>query len=156
MFIKKTTEGVHQRSDGAYELPLLFKKEPIILPNNKQVALQRLSKLKRRLKTDGRYRKDYLAFMQEIVDGGYAERVPPEEVSLNNSQVWYIPHLGVYHPKKSEKIRVVFDCSVEFAGECLNRQLLQGPDLTNNLIGVLCQEPVALTCDVEGMFHQVN
>ena len=94
--------------------------------------------------------------MQEIVDGGYAERVPPEEVSLNNSQVWYIPHLGVYHPKKSEKIRVVFDCSVEFAGECLNRQLLQGPDLTNNLIGVLCQEPVALTCDVEGMFHQVN
>ena len=94
--------------------------------------------------------------MQEIVDRGYAERVPPEEVSLNNGQVWYIPHHGVYHPKKPEKIRVVFDCSVEFAGECLNRQLLQGPDLTNNLIGVLCQEPVALTCDVEGMFHQVN
>ena len=158
-FIKKTTEGVHQRSDGHYELPLPFKKEPIILPNNKQVALHRLSKLKRRLKTDGRYRKDYLAFMQEIVVRGYAERVPPEEVFLNNGQVWYIPHHGVYHPKKPEKIRVVFDCSVEFAGECLNRQLLQGPDLTNNLIGVLCrfrQEPVALTCDIEGMFHQVK
>ena len=102
-FIKKTTEGVHQRSDGHYELPLSFKKEPIILPNNKQVALHRLSKLKRRLKTDGRYRKDYLAFMQEIVDRGYAERVPPEEVSLNNGQVWYIPHHGVYHPRSLKR-----------------------------------------------------
>ena len=78
---------------------------------------------------------------------------------MKNGQVWYIPHHGVYHPKKPDKIRVVFDCSVEFSGESLNQHLLQGPDQTNNLVGVLSrfrQEPVAVMCDIEGMFHQVH
>ena len=65
----------------------------------------------------------------------------------------------MYHPKKPNKIRVVFDCSAQFEGESLNKHLLQGPDLTNNLTGVLCRfrrEPVALMCDIEAMFHQVK
>ena len=69
------------------------------------------------------------------------------------------PHHGVYHPKKPEKIRVVFDCSAEYQGHSLNRHLLQGLDLTNSLVGVLCrfrQDPVAFACDIEGMFHQVR
>ena len=44
-------------------------------------------------------------------------------------------------------------------GESLNKHLLQGPDLTNNLVGVLCRfrkEPVAFTCDIESMFYQVK
>ena len=56
-------------------------------------------------------------------------------------------------------LTLVFDCSAEFQGHSLNRHLLQGPDLTNTLIGVLCrfrQEPVAFACDIEGMFHQVH
>ena len=155
----KMTDGVQQRKDSHYELPLPFNQELVKLPNNKEVTLNRLSKLKTRLQHDSRYRRDYLLFMAEVIDRSYAERVPAEEIPLNNGQVWYIPHHGVYHPKKPDKIRVVFDCSVEYAGECLNRHLLQGPELTNNLVGVLCrfrQEPVALTCDIEGMFHQVN
>jgi len=38
----------------------------------------------------------------------------------------------------------------------LNEQLLQGPDLTNTLIGVLLrfrEHPVALMADVESMFY---
>lgn len=53
----------------------------------------------------------------------------------------------------------MFDCSAEFEGHSLNRELLQGPDLTNSLLGVLCrfrQETVAFACDIEGMFHQVK
>ena len=37
--------------------------------------------------------------------------------------------------------------------------MLQGPDLTNNLTAVLCrfrQEPIAISCDIEAMFHQVG
>lgn len=40
----------------------------------------------------------------------------------------------------------------------MNQQLLQGPDLTNNLVGVLSrfkQEPVGLVSDIEALFHQV-
>ncbi|CAB4018402.1 Hypothetical predicted protein, partial [Paramuricea clavata] len=55
------------------------------------------------------------------------------------------------------KIRVVFDCSVNYKGESLNDYLLQGPDLTNQLVGVLCRfrkDSTAFMCDVEAMFHQ--
>lgn len=98
-FMKKMTDGVHQRKDSHYELPLPFKQELVKLPNNKEVALNRLSKLKRRLQHDSRYRKDYLLFMAEVIDRGYAERVPAEEIPLNNGQVWYIPHHGVTTPR---------------------------------------------------------
>ena len=136
-FMAKVSEGINQRNDGHYEMPLPLKQEAVTLPDKKEVAPRRLRKLKGRLKTDSKYRKDYLAFMSDVIDRGYAEKVPAEEATLKNGQVWYIPHHGVYHPKKPQKIRVVFDCSVEFAGASLNRHLLQGPDLTNNLVGVL-------------------
>ena len=36
------------------------------------------------------------------------DRVGPEK-----RNVWYLPHFGVYHPNKPDKIRVVFDSSSE-------------------------------------------
>ena len=54
---------------------------------------------------------------------------------------------------------MVFNCSQEYNGESLNKYLIQGPLLTNDLTGVLLrfrQEPIAVTCDIEGMFHQVR
>jgi len=58
-----------------------------------------------------------------------------------------------------KKIRVVFDCSCQYLGSSLNRVLLQGPDLTNSLVGVLIrfrQESIALMADIEAMFYQVR
>ena len=101
---------------------------------------------------------DYVEIMENVIMRGYAERVPQhangeQNISLPNShfstqQVWYIPHHGIYHPKKPGKIRVVFDCAAQFRGDSLNKNLLQGPDLMNTLTGVLCrfrQEPVGFT-----------
>ena len=54
---------------------------------------------------------------------------------------------------------MVFDCTTKFAGTSLNDQLLQGPDLTNAIVGVLTrfrQEPVAFMADIEAMFYQVE
>jgi len=54
---------------------------------------------------------------------------------------------------------VVFDCSARYEGTSLNDHLLSGPDLTNNLFGVLCRfrrHPVAVMCNVEKMFHQFH
>lgn len=70
--------------------------------------------------------------------------------------VWYIPHHGVYHPKKPGKLNIVFDCSARFSGISLNDTLLTGPDLINSLLGVLFQfrkEAVAVICDIARMFH---
>jgi len=73
--------------------------------------------------------------------------------------VWYLPHHAVINPKKPDKVRVVFDCAANFGGTLLNDKVLQGPDITNQLIGVLLrfrEEPVAIMADVQAMFHQVR
>ena len=60
------------------------------------------------------------------------------------------------HPKKWIK-SVVFDCSAKYWGESLNGHLLQGLDLINNLVDILCcfqKHPVAVLCDIQSMFHQ--
>ena len=154
-FLSMMSERIHKRSDGHYEMPLPLKTSDACLPNNKSQALRRLAQLKARLRSNDKLKQDYTMFMQKTIDE-CAEEIPvasnPKEGRIN-----YLPHHGVYHPKKRDKIRVVFDCSAVFQGTSLNKNLLQGPDLTNNLQGVLCRfrkEPVALCCDVEGMFHQ--
>lgn len=42
-----------------------------------------------------------------MVDQGYAEEVPKQELKQNDGKVWSIPHHGVYHLRK-EKLQVVF------------------------------------------------
>ena len=156
-FLRIAREGIHQSADGHFEMPLPLRNENLDLPNSKGLALNRLMKLRRRLSSDDQFRKDYCSFMEEIISSGYAERVPIDETT--SKQVWYIPHHGVYHKKKPGKIRVVFDCSALCDGQSLNQQLLQGPDMTNNLTGVLCrfrQDRIAFMCDIQGMFHQVK
>ena len=168
-FIQIAERGIRHRENGHYELPLPLKIETIELPNNKTAALRRLSQLKRRFvgRNGQQYYEHYVEFMKKLIENRYAERVPemPEADQTSHGQgrkkqnVWYIPHHGVYRPEKPNKIRVVFDCAAEYESESLNKHLLQGPDLTNNLTGVLCrfrQEPIAFMCDIEAMFHQVT
>ncbi|XP_039904599.1 uncharacterized protein LOC120744346 [Simochromis diagramma] len=157
LFMSKVTKGIRQKENGHYELPLPLKTDDPNLPNNKQCAEHRLSLLERRLRRDKKYYEDYVKFMDDIIARGDAEKVPEQE--LDKEAAWYIPHHGVYHPHKPEKIRVVFDCSARFQGTSLNDHLLTGPDLTNALIGVLCRfrkGPIAIMCDVERMFHQFH
>ena len=75
-------------------------------------------------------------------------------------RMWYIPHHGVYHPNKPRKIRVIFDCSSQFAVKSLNQELLVGPDpSTNSIVGVLTrfrQGQVAYMADIESIYYQVR
>ena len=97
--------------------------------------------------------------MDDLLRKGYARKVPTEHLKRPSTPVWYLPHHPVFHPQKPDKVRVVFDCSAKCRGTSLNDQLLQRPDLTNTLVGVLTrfrEEPIALMSDVEAMFHQVR
>lgn len=63
---------------------------------------------------------------------------------------------AVHHPKKPENVRMVFDSSAKYRDLSLNSVLPQGPDLMNNLFGILLRfrrEKVAATMDVEYMFY---
>lgn len=95
--------------------------------------------------------------MDEMFKKGYAEKVPPALLNHKDGQVWYIPHHGVYHRQK-DKLRVVFDCATSYKGKSLNKELLQGPDLANTLLGDVLrfrQEHTAFMADIEAMFYQV-
>ena len=72
--------------------------------------------------------------MEEIILKEYA-RKSTREAALG--KIWYLPHQRVYHQNKAGKIRVVFDLSADYKGRCINRELLSGPDLTNQIGCVL-------------------
>ena len=157
LFLNKMSES-KKYTDDHYEFCLPFKNSIQRLPDNQFVAKQRLTSLKRRLQSDSHLHKDYNDFMQMIIDRNFAEEVPTSEIQRSDGKVWYLPHHGVYHAKK-KKLRVVFDCSSRFKGISLNDSLLQGPNLTASLIGVMIrfrQEPTAVMGDIEKMFYQVR
>lgn len=154
-FLQILKDRIQQNKDGHLEMPLPFKARPH-LPDNKGLALVRLKHLKRKLDRDPKFKIDYVRFMEGVFKDGDAEKV---ENQAELGKVWYIPHQGVYHPRKPGKIRVVFDCSARYEGTSLNDHLLTGPDLTNSLTAVLCRfrkHPIAVMCDVEKMFHRFH
>ena len=154
-FLSIVESSIGQR-DGHFVMPLPFRDENVRFPSNKALAVGRAESLKKKLANDENFKRDYVAFVDSLLKNGYARKLLRSEIRSDN--VWYLPHHGVYHPFK-KKIRVVFDCSAKFKGVSLNDTLLQGPDLLNPLVGVLCRfrnEPVAFIGDIEAMFHQVR
>ena len=134
-----------------------YKDRNTVLPNNIAVAAKRLEYLKTRLVTNQQYCKDYTKFMTDVLVEGDAEVVPKEDMDNRNS--YYIPHHGIHHRKKPEKIRVVFDCSSIYQGKSLNSLLLQGPSLLNSLVGILCcfrKETVGFIGDIQKMYHRFH
>ena len=85
--------------------------------------------------------------------------MPGDWVDHPVGSVWYLPHHPVLNANKPGKVCIVFNCVAKHQGTSLNDQPLQGPDLTNNLVGILTcipQEPVVLMANMESMFHQVR
>ena len=137
--------------DKHYEMPLPLREEQLPLTDNRKAAATRLNGLKRKFARDPEYKAAYTKTVEDLIKHGYAEP------ATKGHQAWFLPHHGVMHPRKPDKVRVVFDASAKHLGKSLNDVLLQGPDLTNKLLGVLLrfrQEKVAFSCDVESMFHQ--
>ena len=137
-------KGNIAQSNGInFSMPLPFKscERPAVL-SNKSAALGRLNKLKHRLITDKEYFVKYYSCMDKLFELKHAEKVPLSEVNMPN-QEWYLPHHGVTHARKPDKLRVVFDSGSKFGGISLNDLLLKGSNLTNFLIKVLlrfCKE----------------
>ncbi|VDI07405.1 Hypothetical predicted protein [Mytilus galloprovincialis] len=95
----------------------------------------------------------FVEFMQKVLVSGAAEVAP----IITDEECWYLPLFGVYHQNKPNQIRGVFDSSASFEGVSLNSVMMSGPDLTNNLLGILLRfrsDQFAATADIEQMFYQ--
>ena len=103
-------QGEISMVDGHYQMRLPFKEKYPHLSSNRNLALQSLSQLKRRLKRSQTlynvpFKDHYTTFMSELLAKGYAELTGPP---LNGQPVFYISHHGVYNVNKHGKVRVVF------------------------------------------------
>ena len=152
-FLQIMEKGLKKDEGNSWVAPLPFKTPRRHLPDNKAQALKRLSSLRHTLERKPVMKQHFLTFMEKVFQNNHAEVAPPLK---EDEERWYLPTFGVYHPRKPGNIRVVFDSSAQHGGVSLNDVLLTGPDLNNTLLGVLLRfrkEAVALTADIEQMFH---
>ena len=146
-------------ADGHYQMGLLWKHEDPHLPFNRSLAETRLKALKGRFRRTPELEMKYRSVVNDYIAKGYARQLSKKEASSKSNITWYLPHHPVFNINKPNKIRVVFDAAAKFKETSLNDRLYHGPDLTNDLVGVLIrfrQEKIAFTADIEAMFHQVK
>ena len=144
------------RIEGHHQFPIPFKGDGPTMPDNFSMALRRLTGLKTRLCRDVVLKERYVKEMDDLISKGYAEEVMEKRGPLGRT--WYLPHHPVFNPNKPEKTRIVFDCAAVFKNVALNKQVMQGPALMNDLLGVLIrfrEGKIALSADIEAMFLQV-
>ena len=144
---------------GHYEIALPWKRFPPWFPNNRPLAEHRLTPLKKRLLKGPKLFLKYAKFVDNLFEKQFAQKVSADSFNKFHEAIWYLPHHPVFSSNKPDKLWVKFNCAAVYYGASLNDQLLQGPDLTNKLFGVLTrfkQEPIAPTADIESMFYQVN
>ncbi|KAG1669999.1 hypothetical protein GQR58_017185 [Nymphon striatum] len=144
-------------SEGHFVLPIPFRDKNETIPNNFIVAKFRLDALMKKLCRKNILDK-YTEEIKMLIDNGYAEVIPLEEVD-NQNRIWYLPHHAVINDKKPGKLRIVFDCASKYKDKSLNDRCMQGPNLTNNLLDVLLrfrQYQYAVQADVKAMYHQIK
>lgn len=131
-FLEMLNENIHYNEEGHLEMPLPFREHPQ-LPNNKQLAMFRLKRLKGKMDKNPKYKEDYIKFMNSVKTVMQMKQMAHQQV---------VTH-GTYHTMaciisgSQKKFELL--CSAKYEGTSLNDHLLTGPDLINALAGVLCR-----------------
>ena len=119
----------------------------------------RLQSLRRKFHKYPSLQEKYRTTMEDYIARGYARKLSDEEASKSGPRNWYLLHFAVTSSNKPNKVRIVFDAASEQGETSSDKNLLQGPDYTNNLVEVLLrfrEENVARLGDIESMLHQVK
>lgn len=148
-----------QKVGNQWMIPYPWKKDPNLLPDNKSLALRRLESMERRLKSKPDQAEAYDKQMVEMLEMNFCRKLTQDEMENYEGPVHYIPHHAVVRPeKKSTPVRIVFNSSSMFQGHQLNEYWMKGPDLLNNLFGVVLrfrEREVALVGDISKMYHRI-
>lgn len=153
LFLKLMDRSFTKDKDGMWTVPLPFRENQPDLPNNRPQALHRAQILHNSLQRDTEKKRQFVKFMEKVLNSGAAEVAPPP----TSTGCWYLPLFGVRNPKKPDQIRGVFDSSAKYGGVSLNSVLMSGPDMINSLLGILLRfrkDEVAMAADIEQMFYR--
>ena len=159
----KIIEDSCKKSGNQWIIPYPWKRDPSLLPDNRQQAVKRLEATERQLSRNPvkcleaterqlsrnpEHAEAYKQQMKEMEQMNFARKISPEEETKYQGPVHYISHRAVLKPeKKSTPVRIVYNSSSTYQGHRLNDYWLKGPDLLNNLFGVILrfrENPVAI------------
>ena len=147
------------KSGNQWIIPYPWNRDPTLLPDNKEQAIKRLETTERRLSRNPEHAKAYDEQMKEMENMNFSRKISPEEERGYKGPVHYISHHAIIRPeKKSTSLRIVCNSSSSYQGHRLNDYWLKGPDLLNNLFGVILrfrENPVAIHGDISKMYHRV-
>ena len=137
--------------------------EKAVLIDNKPAVLGVMNSTMRKLSRDTEWKRIYENQLLDLVKKGFAREVPEEELEnwvKKGGKVYYISHQMALNPgSKSTPVRVVFNSSQMYRGYSLNSSWELGPDVMNNLHGVLLRfrkDYVGGQGDIKKMFYMVR
>ena len=127
--------------EGKYETGLLWREDKVNLPKNRQLAVQRLQSLEKRLAINDDLKTRYHKTVKQYIDNNHATKMSPEDLTpektSTTNNINYIPHHAVLNQYKLDKVRMVYDAAAKYRNCSLNEHLLKGPDLLNNLASIV-------------------
>ena len=145
--------------DDQWMIPYPWKKDPNLLPDNKEQAAKRLESTERRLKKNPQQAEAYDKQIKEMEEMNFSRKLTKEEMEVYKGPVHYMAHHAVLRPESaSTPVRIVFNSSSSYQGHKLNDYWMKGPDLLNNLFGVILrfrERETAIVGDISKMYHRV-
>ena len=137
-----------------------WEKDPNLLPNNKMIAHKMLENTERRLIKHPEYGKMYCDQIQDMIKRNVARKLSEEELKAYRGPKFYPSHHAVLKlESKSSPCRIVFNSSARMYGHVINDYWAKGPNLLNNLLGVLVrfrEGKFAMTGDIRKMYHAIK
>ena len=95
-----------------------------------------------------------------MLERGVAMKLSEEDFKAHKGPVKYISHHEVMKKDSiSTPCRIVFNASAKYKGICLNDCWAKGPNVMNNMLGVLIrfrEGKIALAGDIRKMYHSVH
>ena len=155
----KVIEDSCEKLNGQWIISYPWKRDPYELPDNREQAEKKLEATERRLLKN---QEHATAYDKEIVDMnklGFSRKLSEEELNQYNGLVHYVSHHEVLRPEsKSTPLRIVLNSSAVYQGHKLNDYCMKGPDLLNDLFGVLLrfrESRTAVLGDISKMYHRI-
>lgn len=93
---------------GQWVVPLLFGEPICKLPDNRHQALISAIILDANLRKNPVKCEHAVTFMKRILDAEHTELASPLK---EDEEFWFLSIFSVYHPKKPDQVRMVFDSS---------------------------------------------
>ena len=130
----ETSEKTTVCEDNRYTVGMLWSCPRSTLPNNYRSAVEQFLSPETRLFKNADLKTAYSDTMKTDEKFGYIRKLDRIEIcGTRDDPQWCVPHPPVINPNKPGKVRRVCKAASEFEGFLLNKNLLVGPDLLQNL-----------------------